>query len=58
MLSSLTDARVQDLERFRPMFADGTNTCSLTVNYTAFTTANLPAILKRPSTFAGGSCGF
>ncbi len=54
--SSLNDARIQDLERFRPMFADGTNTCSLTVNYTAFTATNLPALLKRPSTFAGGSC--
>lgn len=56
--SSLNDARIQDLERFRPIFADGSNTCSLAVNYTAFTTTNLPAILKRPSTFTGGSCGF
>lgn len=56
--SSLNDARVQDLERFRPLFADGDNTCSLVVNYQAFTTANLPPLLKRPSTFSGGSCGF
>ena len=56
--SSLNDARIQDLERFRPIFADGNNTCSLTVNYTAFTTANIPALLKRPSTYTGGSCGF
>jgi len=55
---SLNDARIQDLERFRPMFADGANTCSLSVNYTAFTAANLPALLKRPNSFAGGSCGF
>jgi hypothetical protein len=56
--SSLNDARIQDLERFRPIFADGNNACSLVVNHQVFTTANLPALLKRPSTFTGGSCGF
>jgi hypothetical protein len=56
--TSLTDARIQDLERFRPMFTDSLTTCSLHINYQAFTTSNLPALLRRPNTFTGGSCGF
>jgi len=56
--TSLTDARIQDLERFRPMFTDSLTTCSLHINYLSFTTSNLPVLLRRPSGFGGETCGF
>lgn len=47
--SSLTDARIQDLERFRTMIPDSINTCSLHIEYRSFTTTDLPVLLKRPN---------
>jgi hypothetical protein len=40
------------------MFIDGDTTCSLNLNYQLFTNATLPAILQRPQSYTGGSCGF
>lgn len=56
--TSITDAQQQDLERLRPIFTDGTNTCSLSLNYQVFTATDLPLVLRRPSSYTGGSCGF
>lgn len=56
--SNLADSQDEDLERFRPMFADGSTQCSLHINYQAFTMTTLPALLKRPGSYVGGSCGF
>jgi len=44
-------AAAQDLERFRVMFADGNSQCTTRVNYQAFTTSTLPALLIKPSGF-------
>jgi len=49
---SLADAQKQDLERFRPSFV-GESTCSLSLNYYAYTTANLPLLLQKPAGYQG-----
>lgn len=54
---SLADAQMQDLERFRPSFV-GESTCSLYLNYYAYTTATLPLLLQKPVGYTGGNCGF
>jgi hypothetical protein len=54
---SLADAQKQDLERLRPSFV-GESTCSLHLNYSAYTTANLPLLLQRPVGYQGGICVF
>ncbi len=55
---SLADAQKQDLERFRPSFVGNGSTCSLSLNYYAYTTATLPLLLQRPAGYTGGNCGF
>ena len=47
-----------DLERLRVMLSDGNSQCTTQVNYQTFTTTNLPALLLRPSGYAGGNCSF
>ena len=56
--SNLTDAQNTDLERLRLAFSDSSNVCSTHINYQAFTTMTLPALLRRPNNYDGGSCGF
>lgn len=56
--ASLLESQQQDLERMRPIFTDGSDVCSLHLNYQVFTTSQLPAVLQRPSGYTGGSCGF
>jgi len=46
-----TQAAEQDLERLRVMFADGNSQCTTRLNYQAFTTSTLPALLIKPSGF-------
>lgn len=55
---SLADAQKQDLERLRPAFVGSGSTCSLSLNYYAYTTATLPVLLQRPVGYQGGNCGF
>jgi hypothetical protein len=52
------EAQKQDLERLRPSFVNSDNTCSLHLNYYAYTTATLPLLLQKPVGYQGGSCGF
>jgi hypothetical protein len=40
------------------MLSDGNSQCTTQVNYQAMTTANLPALLIKPSGFTGGNCSF
>jgi hypothetical protein len=56
--SSLTDAQDEDLEHLRLIFSDSSSVCSTHINYQAFTTTTLPALLRRPNNWDGGSCGF
>ena len=53
-----TQAATYDLERLRVMLSDGNSQCTTHVNYQAFTTSTLPALLIKPSGFTGGSCTF
>jgi hypothetical protein len=53
-----TQAATYDLERFRVMLSDGNSQCTTQVNYQAFTTASLPALLVRPASYQGGNCTF
>lgn len=52
------EAQKQDLERLRPIFADSDTTCSLRLNYYAYTTSTLPVLLQRPVGYTGGNCTF
>lgn len=45
---TLEEAQKQDLEHFRTIDLDGTNTCSLYLDYYNFTTGTLPPLLRRP----------
>ncbi len=52
------EAQRQDLERLRPIFVDSDTTCSLRLNYYAYTTSTLPILLQRPAGYTGGNCAF
>jgi hypothetical protein len=53
-----TQAATYDLERLRVMLSDGNSQCTTHVNYQAFTTSTLPALLMRPMSYEGGNCSF
>jgi len=53
-----TQAATYDLERLRVMLSDGNSQCTTHVNYQAFTTSTLPALLVRPTSYGGGNCSF
>jgi hypothetical protein len=56
--ASPTQAATYDLERLRVMLSDGNSQCTTQVNYQAFTTGSLPALLTRPASYQGGNCSF